>query len=186
MNTGAFFGCPEDVKSREDETPLSQAFCDWLDRSETRIALKDAIVALTRGTGLEGAYPAVFESAKAAFEAGRRAFRDEWTALREEAQVSEEAARKGVEMQLKRLCREHLLKELANRRSCRHMVSRSRWSHLSTTAGSRASSPSRMLKPPQLGATIFLPGTAAWASANTRPAPTSSSMDWFGAHRASL
>jgi len=79
------------------------------------MALREAVAALTRGTVLEGAYPAVFETAKAAFEAGRRAFRDEWSALRQEAQASEEAARKGVEMQLKRLCREHLLKELANR-----------------------------------------------------------------------
>jgi superfamily II DNA or RNA helicase len=159
IKTGAFFGFPEKLdQGPADHSPVDE-FCQWLDEPGVRARLLPALQTLTRGTALE-ADAALCSATRAMFVAATRAFERQWTALRKEAELAPtDPAKASVGLQLKRLCRENLLKELANRallpghgfptsvlpfvNDCRESRARAREDGQESAAGRRYDWPSR-------------------------------------------
>ncbi len=115
IRVGAFFGYPDTLTDiPNDQSPIAE-FCAWTQDPSVRMRLSDSVRALTRSTALEDDL-SVFSVTAEMFQHARSDFQDQWAALRGEARVApSDAARASIGMQLKRMAREHLLKELANR-----------------------------------------------------------------------
>lgn len=115
IKTGAFFGFPENPSVLPPEHSPVVEFCAWLDDPSVRGPIAEPLTELVRGTALES-HPSLCAAARDMFETARQEFERQWSALRSEAQAApSDPARNSILMQLKRLCRESLLKELANR-----------------------------------------------------------------------
>ena len=111
--TGDFFGCRSDLRPFEGRAPVD-AFCEWLELPATTPATKNGLKRLLKGTGLE--YDTEIRKHTAdmfADETGN--FRRTWQRLKEDWDALEGPAKKAIEFQARRLCKEFLLKELANR-----------------------------------------------------------------------
>ena len=111
--TGDFFGCRSDLRPFEG-TPPVDAFREWLDLPATAAKTQAGLARLLKGTGLE--HDAEIRGhAAAMFERETVGFRRTWQRLKQDADALDGPARKAIEFQAWRLCREFLLKELANR-----------------------------------------------------------------------
>lgn len=111
---GDFFGFPQGLGIEpEGNSPVVQ-FCAWLELPSTLQAMSGALSRLVRGTALEGSSNIQMETARM-FEAGCADFGRQWQALRDQARDVSDVARKSIENTVRRMCREFLLKELANR-----------------------------------------------------------------------
>jgi ATP-dependent helicase YprA (DUF1998 family) len=115
IKTGAFFGFPESPDlATPDHSPVGD-FCRWLADPSVRARMGEPLGALVRVTALDGD-SLLCTTASDTFEAARRDFERQWDAVRSEVQAApSDQARNSLVLQLKRLCRESLLKELANR-----------------------------------------------------------------------
>ena len=113
MKAGAFYGCPESLTLAEDPA-LADEFAEWLRRPGTAAAMADGLARLLHGTAL-ALRDDVIERTAVAVEVARAAFGETWRALRQQATGLTNDARKSVELQMRRMCREPLLRELANR-----------------------------------------------------------------------
>ncbi|WP_449410484.1 DEAD/DEAH box helicase [Methylobacterium komagatae] len=113
--TGDFFGCPPTVPGvRVSDSPAAQ-FRAWATLPSTAQSHAAAVDTLVRGSALAG-HPDVYASAAVAVEEAETAFADEWTAIQSQAAgLDRDAARKALGMQVKRMCGEYLLGELADR-----------------------------------------------------------------------
>ena len=90
------------------------AFCEWLDLPTTASATEEGLLRLLRGTSLE--YDTEIRGHTAEMFGQEAAnFRRTWQRLKEDADALEGPAKKAIEFQARRLCKEFLLKELANR-----------------------------------------------------------------------
>lgn len=115
IKTGTFFGFPEGLALDAPEQSPVGDFCTWLSDPSVRTRMSESLRALVRGTALDSSTQ-LGATAAAMFEGARCDFERQWLALRSEAQAApSDQARNSLLAQLKRLCREHLLKELANR-----------------------------------------------------------------------
>ncbi len=111
--TGDFFGCRADLRPFEGLAPVD-AFCEWLDLPTTASATEEGLLRLLRGTGLE--YDSEIRGHTAEMFGQEAAnFRRTWQRLKEDSDALEGPAKKAIEFQARRLCKEFLLKELANR-----------------------------------------------------------------------
>jgi ATP-dependent helicase YprA (DUF1998 family) len=111
---GDFFGyTPEATQVPVSGAPAEQ-FGLWLEAPTTEAAVAANIKALVVGTALEGR-PGHLAAARSAFAEAAEAFGRAWRALDEQARTLEDTARRSLEMQIRRLSGEPLLKELANR-----------------------------------------------------------------------
>ncbi|VVT00772.1 DEAD/DEAH box helicase [Erythrobacter sp. EC-HK427] len=111
--TGDFFGCRSDLRTFEDLVPVDD-FCKWLELPATASATEQGLKRLLAGTGL--AYDAEIRKHTAKMFAKEAAnFRRTWQRLKEDADALDGPAKKAIEFQARRLCKEFLLKELANR-----------------------------------------------------------------------
>ena len=114
-NAGPFFGCPDGDVPPPSTVPVV-AFGDWLARPSVREALAAPLQALVQGTALQTIVASPVDATIAAMNDAAAQFRCQWDALRAELTDAPFAeARKSVEQQLQRLCRENLLRELSNR-----------------------------------------------------------------------
>lgn len=117
MKVGDFFGCPETPRSPrvpKNDRPVS-LFIDWLSRATTAIEHQDTIHRLARGSVLAARTDLASLCADALLSVENDFFR-EWEAL--QMQVPDAAAigaAAAIESHLKRLCREFLLSDLADR-----------------------------------------------------------------------
>ena len=112
---GGFFGCSPDIGAkRESESPAT-LFQKWAQTAATANAMADAVKILVKGSALADD-PGVFEAAAAAMKSAEDEYVIEWTAVQAQAASMErEVAKKSLGFQLKRMCGESLLGELADR-----------------------------------------------------------------------
>ncbi|MDT0575597.1 DEAD/DEAH box helicase [Croceicoccus sp. F390] len=111
--TGDFFGCRSDLRPFEGIAPVD-AFCEWLGLPTTASDMDKGLQRLLRGTELD--YDTEIRGHTAEMFARETAnFRRTWQRLKEDADALEGPAKKAIEFQSRRLCKEFLLKELANR-----------------------------------------------------------------------
>ena len=114
-NAGAFYGFPADLKTNRLPDPPSAIFRDWLAKPSTQGEVSKSIRELVRGSVLESGGE-LFEEAIAAINKAEAEFQAEWDGLQSQAAgLDRDAARKAIGFQLKRLCGEFLLSDLANR-----------------------------------------------------------------------
>lgn len=113
MKAGEFFGCRADFRPFEDETPFDR-FCRWVRQPGTAQQTDAGLSRLLKGTELEFD-DSVRETAAQMFAVEARRFLDVWERMRDDAGRLTDAAQKFVRIEATRLCREPLLKELANR-----------------------------------------------------------------------
>lgn len=111
---GDFFGFLQGLALEANpDAPVIQ-FCSWLKQPSTKQAVSEAILRLVRWTALEG-IPGLPDETARLFEAAQKDFGRQWQALRDQAQGVSDAARKSIENTVRQMCREFLLRELANR-----------------------------------------------------------------------
>lgn len=115
MTTGEFFGCPSAVDDkRSDFLPCCECI-NWMVAPGTKQSMTSAIQALVKGTILQSDN-GLHEAAAEAVQRATDIFVAEWTALQAQArEMQQEAAKKSFAFQIQRLCKESLLKDLANR-----------------------------------------------------------------------
>lgn len=114
VRSGQFFGCPEGLTLAAEENPPVDQFGVWLNDPTTAAAIAGRLKALTEGTALRNV-DLVLQSCAARFDETWKAFHDQWKNLRDQAAGLTPEAKGSVENQLRRLCREPLLKELSVR-----------------------------------------------------------------------
>ncbi|GJE10075.1 DEAD/DEAH box helicase [Methylobacterium longum] len=111
---GDFYGCPTTVPAVRDPAPPSTRFRAWVVLPSTSQAHTAAIETLLRGSALAG-HPNVCAAAAEAVREAEADFLAEWDAIQAQAAgLDREAARKALGMQVKRMCGEYLLGELAD------------------------------------------------------------------------
>jgi DEAD/DEAH box helicase domain-containing protein len=113
LKAGPFFGCREDFKDGDEDSP-SQAFEKWLLLPSTRVRFAKAIERLAVQTGLQG-HTGIFDECATMFDIERHAFRTSWGRLADEAIAATGPGKVSAEIRARRMLREPLLKELANR-----------------------------------------------------------------------
>ncbi|MBB3763441.1 DEAD/DEAH box helicase [Sphingomicrobium lutaoense] len=110
---GDFFGCRVDLQPFEGLAPVDD-FIEWLGRPSTAVETEGALQRLLRGTGL-ASDKEVWSHTSAMFKLEAGKYRGIWDRLKADHQNLTGPAKKAIEFQARRLCREFLLKELANR-----------------------------------------------------------------------
>jgi DEAD/DEAH box helicase domain-containing protein len=110
---GDFFGYPQGLGLEPEENPPALKFAEWLRQPSTATATAEAISRLVRGTALDGV-PALADETARLFEQARLDFERQWSALRDQARDLAPEARTSIEIMVKRMTREFLLRELTN------------------------------------------------------------------------
>lgn len=112
---GAFYGYPADLRTERLPDAPSRAFREWVAQPTTRGQLADGLDHIVRSTALSGSAE-LYDAAGAAVAKAEAEFCAEWAALQSQAVgLDRDAAKKAIGFQLKRLCDEFLLSDLANR-----------------------------------------------------------------------
>ncbi len=114
VKAGDFLGFSQGLTLDPPMDPPIAQFLTWLAQPSTDSSTTSGIRALTRGTALES-NASVLPTAAQMFHSAAVSFGEQWRALREQARTLAPDARTGVEIQVRRMCREPLLRELANR-----------------------------------------------------------------------
>jgi hypothetical protein len=114
VKAGDFLGFPQGLTLAPLERPPVTQLCEWLGNPSTAAAMAARIAALTAGTALDGS-ESILTNAAEAFTAVQTAFGSEWQSLRAQSGSLADDGRKGLEIQIRRMCLEPLLKELADR-----------------------------------------------------------------------
>ncbi|HEY5071764.1 MAG TPA: DEAD/DEAH box helicase [Caulobacteraceae bacterium] len=117
MQAGPFFGCGDAIGAIEDADNAAARMVDWIRSPDTHQVLGPQVVALTLGTALEVDL-GIYEAAAAALHQAREAFAAEWSVIQDLAGgvgANDKAARTRLEIHLRRLCQEFLLRVLPSR-----------------------------------------------------------------------
>ena len=114
VKAGDFLGYPQGLTLPPVDRPPVTQFCEWLGKPSTAAAMAPRLAALTAGTALGGS-GSILTNAAEAFAEVRTAFGSEWQSLRGQSTSLADDGRKGLEIQIRRMCLEPLLKELADR-----------------------------------------------------------------------
>lgn len=114
IKAGDFFGYPQLITAEPDAASPAHQFCAWLLDPSTAVKMLPKIEALTRGTALAG-NSGTFGTCETMVREARDDFGEQWRALREQAQDLATDAKRGIEIQVRRMCREPLLGELTQR-----------------------------------------------------------------------
>jgi DEAD/DEAH box helicase domain-containing protein len=114
IRAGDFFGfAQEDGLHMPDPSPVSR-FVNWLKDPSTAARMSNAILDVTTGSRIRNASLAI-EAAKDKFEFALDGFGRAWDGLQHQKAALAADARRSVELQIKRMCREPLLSELGTR-----------------------------------------------------------------------
>ncbi|MEH6790630.1 DEAD/DEAH box helicase [Parasphingorhabdus sp.] len=115
IEAGRFFGCGSDLQplDQDERSPCSE-FIDWLALTQTKMAMEPKLDKLVRGTILQGDRQ-ILSSCAHAFETEAGKFIAIWDRFREQMKEVKAEAQAAIMHQASRVCREYLLKELANR-----------------------------------------------------------------------
>ena len=111
---GDFFGFPQGLGLEQEANPPALQFAAWLRQPSTAKSTTEALGRLVQGTALDGV-PALAEETANLFEHARLDFERQWSALRDQARDLAPEARTSIEIMVKRMTREFLLRELTNR-----------------------------------------------------------------------
>jgi DEAD/DEAH box helicase domain-containing protein len=114
VKSGDFLGFPQGLTLPPADRPPVTQLCEWLDSPTTAATMAIRLAALTAGTALDGSTN-ILLNATEAFAQVRAAFGSEWQSLRGQSISLADDGRKGLEIQIHRMCLEPLLKELADR-----------------------------------------------------------------------
>jgi len=114
VKAGAFFGFPLSLAEEPQAEPPVARLVAWLRDPSTVASTAPPLSWLVLGTALAGD-PGLAAAAAEAFERAAAAFGSQWRALREQADLVAAEARAGIERQLRRMGKEPLLGELADR-----------------------------------------------------------------------
>ena len=115
IKVGDFFGFVEDPTQPNPDSGPVHSFLAWMADPSVQARLSPRVEQLAAGTALHN-NPSLFASSIEQFDHARAGFEQQWTGLSAEFQAAPpDAARTSIALQLRRLCKEHLLKELANR-----------------------------------------------------------------------
>ena len=110
---GDFFGFPQGLGLEpEANAPVAQ-FVAWLRQPSTAASTATAVKRIVSGTALDGV-PELHQETARMFEQARHEFERQWTSLREQARDLATEARTSIEMMIKRMTREFLLRELTS------------------------------------------------------------------------
>lgn len=113
LKAGPFFGCREDFKASADLSP-SDAFLTWLESPSARQKSAPLLSRLVDRTALAGSRE-IMDNCAAQFKIARDAFKTNWGRLADEANCATGPGKTSAEIRARRMLREPLLKELANR-----------------------------------------------------------------------
>lgn len=113
VKAGDFFGFPQSLTFDLPEEPPIAQFLAWLEQPSTAAHVRSQVDALTSGTALDAADNILF-IAHEMFSSAEQSFGAQWRSLREQSKTLTAEARAGLEIQVRRMCREPLLRELAN------------------------------------------------------------------------
>lgn len=111
IKAGDFLGFPIDLKAEPEETSPVARFRAWLREPSTAVAMGGPLAVLTRGTALEGSV-SLLGTADIMFGDVVQSFGRGWAALRDQAKFIASEAKTSIEIQIRRMCKESLLKEL--------------------------------------------------------------------------
>lgn len=111
---GDFFGFPQGLGIEPEANPPALQFTSWLRQPSTAAAVAKAIERLVEKSAL-ASVPSLPEETARLFDEARSDFERQWSALREQARDLAPEARTSVEIMVKRMTREFLLRELTNR-----------------------------------------------------------------------
>lgn len=114
MKAGDFFGCPPAIGGKRVERPPVAEFKEWVLLPSTQGELSASIEVVVRGSVLAND-AGIFVAAKEAVDAAEEEFVREWEAIQDQASgMDRKSARTSLGFQLRRMCDEHLLGELAS------------------------------------------------------------------------
>lgn len=113
IKVGEFYGFPQKLDLMPDEEPPAERFITWLRDPSTETSMAASIHRLIKGTALQLDMQ-VAENAAGMFQRARDAFGSEWHRLREQLAELAPEARASIEIRVRRMTGEPLLKELAN------------------------------------------------------------------------
>jgi DEAD/DEAH box helicase domain-containing protein len=113
VKVGQFYGFPHKLDLPPDEDAPALRFATWLRDPSTSAAQTGPISRLIEGTGL-ALDNTLLETAAQMFEEARDAFGADWLRLREQLAELAPEARASIEIRVRRMVGEPLLKELAN------------------------------------------------------------------------
>lgn len=114
-NVGDFFGCPAAIGGKREAESAATQFQKWTQLASVVTALSPSIAVLVRGSALESD-PGLFMAAAEAMRAAEAGFVAEWDAAQAQAATMDrEVAKKSLGFQIKRMCGENLIGELADR-----------------------------------------------------------------------
>lgn len=112
---GEFFGCSAAIGAKREPDSAARRFQEWVGQTSVVTAMMPQVAILVRGSSLE-ADAGLFTAAGGAMKTAETAFGAEWEAVQAQAATMDrEAAKKSIGFQLKRMCGENLLGELADR-----------------------------------------------------------------------
>lgn len=111
--TGDFFGCRADLRPFEGVPPVD-AFSEWLRLPATAALTENGLGRLLKRTGLEFDTE-IRQHTAVMFELEAENFRRTWQRLKDNSDALDGPGKKAIDFQARRLCKEFLLKELANR-----------------------------------------------------------------------
>ena len=114
VKAGDFFGFPQGLTLPPVEQPPVVKLREWLGTPGTVATMAPRLAALTADTALDGSGNILAHAAEA-FKEVCTAFGGEWQSLRDQATSLADEGRKGLELQIRRMCQEPLLKELSDR-----------------------------------------------------------------------
>jgi len=115
LTAGPFFGCVRAEDTEPRDTCPSNAFVDWAVRPTTREDIEGPLNTLLARTCHEGRIERAIEAACGSMKSCEAGFRQVWRPLNLDASDLEQAARKAIELQQRRLEHTFLLAELAAR-----------------------------------------------------------------------
>lgn len=113
LKSGPFFGCREDFKESEASSPADD-FIAWLNLPSSRKNCVATLTKLVDRTGLQGNTEIMDECANM-FSGAQNDFKTNWGRLADEAASASGPGKTSAEIRARRMLREPLLKELANR-----------------------------------------------------------------------
>lgn len=115
IEAGDFFGCRADLSSlpADEQSPCSD-FVAWLKLPNKRLEMQPKLDRLVKGTILESDMQ-IFDACAEAFADQAEKFSAIWDRFREQIKEVQPEAQGAIKHQATRVCREYLLKELANR-----------------------------------------------------------------------
>lgn len=112
---GDFFGCPAAIGGKQEAESPATHFQKWTHLASVVTALAPSIAVLVRGSALESD-PGLFMATAEAMKAAETGFVADWDAVQAQAATMDrEVAKKSLGFQIKRMCGENLLGELADR-----------------------------------------------------------------------